>query len=472
LNRSKKIVHTLVATAVLVMVPAICRAQDEPQPEPSAPPKPAGFSFPTVGNDDSQSQLQPDLSPLTGVQNSTLGIPEIRHSYWAPGLQFSSNIMSNGYGHSTGSWSADNYFIGNLSLVEAWERSMLTVNYSGGGFVSTNSQQGNGWYQQLALAHSYQSKRWLLQIFDQFSYTPQSGFGFGGGTSLGVPGAGGSGGTTIPGLGGNYTSSQNIYGVGAYYNNTSAVQATYSLTSRASLTAAASYGLLDFTEPGNYNSYTFVTSLGFNYALRAKDTIGIVYSFSSYHFPGNPQAYGTDTFSFAYGRKVTGRLAFRVFIGPQITNYRVAVGGASQTTGFSTSVNMTYALHRGGLSATYIHGLSAGSGVFIGSTTDQATFTFSRNLNRVWTGGLNFGYSRNSPVGGTEVSGYPSYDNWFAGANVSRNFGRDFSFNLAYTANISNYTQTGCTVANCTNQNTYNTMTVSFQWHPRPRVLP
>jgi hypothetical protein len=468
-NSSRKIVYILLTTVALAVAPAMSRAQEEPQPEPSTPPKPAGISFPTIDNDNSQSQLKPDFSPLTGVQNSTLGIPEIRHSYWAPGLQVSSNIMSNGYGQSTGSWSADNYFVGTLSLVEAWERSMLTVNYSGGGFVSTDSQRGNGWYQQLALAHTYQSRRWLLQVFDQFSYTPQSTFGFGGGTGLGTAG---SGGTTIPGLGGNYVPNQNIYGVGPFYNNTSAFQATYALTPRASLTSAASYGILDFTEPGNYDSYTFVTSLGYNYSLNSRDTIGVVYRFSSYHFPGNPQAYGTNSISFAYGRKVTGHLAFRFFVGPEITNYRVAVGGSSRATGFTASVNMTYALHNGGISANYVHGLSAGSGVFIGSTTDQANFTFSHNLNRVWTGGLNFGYSRNSPVGGAEVSGYPNYDSWFAGANVGRNFGRDFNLSFGYTANISNYTQTGCTGTNCTNQNTYNTITLSLQWHPRPFALP
>ena len=275
------------------MVPLISCAQEEPPPDSNAPPKPAGYSFPNLGAEPSQGQLQPDSSPLTGMQNATIGIPEIRHSYWAPGLQFGSNISPNSYGQTNSSWNATNYFIGTMSLLEAWDRGTLAVNYSGGGFVSTDSLRGNGWYQQLALAQSYQTPRWLIQIFDQFSYIPQSSFGFGGGTSLGIPGTGGPGNTTIPGLGGDYTQAKAFMASDLIYSNTAALQATYALTPRGSFTAAASYGVLNFLQSGNYDSNTLVSSLGYNYALTRNDTIGLVYRFSAYHFPGNPQAYGT-----------------------------------------------------------------------------------------------------------------------------------------------------------------------------------
>jgi hypothetical protein len=359
-----------------------------------------------------------------------------------------------------------------VSLLEAWNRGTLALNYSGGGFVSTDSQRGNGWYQQLALAQSYQTRRWLLQVFDQFAYIPQSSFGFGGGTNLGVPGTSIPGGPTVPGLGGNYIPSQSIYGVGPSYNNTSAFQATYTLTPRASLTAAASYGILSFVQSGNFDSYTFVTSLGYNYQLTRNDTIGLVYRFSSYHFPDNPQAYGTNAFSIAYGRKVTGRLALRIFVGPEITDYRVPLGGSSRTTGLSTSAYLNYAFNKAALSAGYVHGLSAGSGVFIGSNLDQVNTTLSRNLSRVWKGGINLGYAHNSPVGGTAVTGYPAYNDWYAGGSVSRPIGPYFNFALAYTANISSYSSTSCVGTVCSNNNIYNTVTINLQWHPRPFILP
>jgi len=119
----------------------------------------------------------------------------------------------------------------------------------------------------------------------------------------------------------------------------------------------------------------------------------------------------------------------------------------------------------------YIHGLSAGSGVLIGSNLDEVAATVSRNLTRVWTGNVNFGYSRNSPVAGTSTAGYPTYSDWFVGCGASRPIGRDFSFAAAYTANIGSYSGTGCTGAGCSNPNNYSTITVNFQWHPRPFVL-
>ena len=52
-------------------------------------------------------------------------------------------------------WIMSNYLIGNISLLKAWSRSQLAVNYSGGGFFSTNSAVGNGAYQQLALVSNF-----------------------------------------------------------------------------------------------------------------------------------------------------------------------------------------------------------------------------------------------------------------------------------------------------------------------------
>ena len=85
-------------------------AQDEPQEPTETKPKPAGTSYPIPTIDPGNAQdenppnaLQPDTTPLTGVQNATLGSPEMRHSYWVPGVQYSGTIQSSGYGTSNSS---------------------------------------------------------------------------------------------------------------------------------------------------------------------------------------------------------------------------------------------------------------------------------------------------------------------------------------------------------------------------------
>ena len=88
-----------------------------------------------------RENCNPDFSPLTGMQNTTLGVPEIQHSYWVPGIQFSSNILSTPSAGGGSSWYVDNYVLGNLSLLEAWDHSTFALNYSGGGYFSSNSSQ-------------------------------------------------------------------------------------------------------------------------------------------------------------------------------------------------------------------------------------------------------------------------------------------------------------------------------------------
>src|SRR6266481_6477918 len=237
MTASKLMLATLTFSLVLLAGTTPLRAQDEPQPPAEGKPKAAGTSTPIplinsgdIQNqvDDSNNRLTPDNTPLTGVLTPTLGSPEIIHSYWVPGIQWSGTIQSNGYNQAqNSSWLINNYFMGNLSVLKVWRKSQFAVHYSAGGFISSDSSQGNGYTQQLALSQTFQWNRWLVQLNDQFSYLPQTSLGFGGGTGLGIPGVGGSVGPVIPGIGSNYVPNQSIYSaVGPRYSNAAVVQLT------------------------------------------------------------------------------------------------------------------------------------------------------------------------------------------------------------------------------------------------------
>ena len=257
MNFLKAILGASALTVLLSFGALSAVAQDEPQePPPETVPKPAARSTPIpvidTGNqqDDSNNQdlasrLQPDTTSLTGVQDATIGLPPVLHSYWVPGFQYASQVQSNGFNQSGSSsgWVANNYFIGNLGLLQAWRHSQLAINYSGGGFVSTDSSQRDGQYHQLALSQSFEWNRVVVQVLDQFSYIPEAQFGFGGGTNLAVAGVGGSYGPVIPSMGNNFVPNQSIYNsVGPRYSNATALQVTYSTSARGSITAVGSYG--------------------------------------------------------------------------------------------------------------------------------------------------------------------------------------------------------------------------------------
>jgi hypothetical protein len=455
--------------------------QEPEQPWGNVPPKPAGIGLPPFDLDDllrNPNNLQPDYTPLTSMLNAGLGFPDVKHSYWVPGVQVSTSASSNLFGATnTTGWYATNYVTGNLSLLEAWSRSQLAINYSGGGAFSDESSVGNSGFQQLSFAESFKLDRWIIQIVDEFSQLPQSGFGFGVGTGLGIPGVGGSLGPTIPTIGNSYSPNQSIFsGFGPRYSNATVAEATYQLTRRSSLTASGSYGILHFVDSGNIDADSLFASFGYNYQLNHKDSIGAFYEFATYHFPGNPQAYGVQTASMAYARKITGRLAFSLYGGPQFLSFRVPVGTASSTVNGYASAFLNYAFENGGINGRYIHGISDGSGVLTGSIVDEVSFGVSRRLSRLWNASVHFGYAHNrGVVSSTGTVSNPTYDNWFVGGAIGRPIGRDFAFTLSYTANFetnnpgcSSPGTPGCGPSSNTNAQI---LTLNFRWHPRPFAL-
>lgn len=485
------ILPSLVFSWALCLASLPLHAQEEQQVPTGERPKPAGassnpFPFPNAGDQDqgNESGMGPDLTPLTGVQSPTLGSPEVRHSYWQPGLQWSGAIQSIPYNQTPSSgWVMNNFFAGTLNLLQASSHSQFALNYTAGGYVSSDSTQGNDYYQQLVFSETLQWKRLSVLLLDQFSYLPQSSFGFGGGTGLGTPGTGGSLGPIIPGAGNSYIPNQSIFAaVGSRYSNASSLQLTYMTSRRGSITVSGTYGLLDFVEAGNYDNVTITGTAGYNYATSRKDTIGAFYSFSSLHFPDQPTAYGVHTANAAYGRKVTGRLALQIFGGPSITTTRPVPPAGSPagtppvpiptTHGENVGANVTYGVKRGGFSVGYNHGVFGGAGVLIGSVGDTLTFSANHMLGRIWSGQINGGYSHNAAINSASHSPLPGYNTWNVGAGVTRAVGRNATFGLAYNATFTDYGLAGCVGSACSANQTFQYVTINFQWRAKPFVLP
>jgi hypothetical protein len=477
MNRLTLIFRVCILTVVAAAGAGTIWAQDEPQePPPDSAPKPAGQSLPGVdqqNQDQNQNnQIEPDETPLTGMLTPTLGTPEVQHSYLVTGAQFASSVESNGNGGS--GWYDYNYVAANVSLLEAWSRSKLVVNYTGGGYFASESNLGNGAFQQVSLAETINLNRLKIQIADSFAYSPQSMYGFGGGTNLGVPGVGGSLGPVSPGIGNSFTPNASLYGgLGPQYSNIGIVQGTYSFTPRGSMTVSAGYGILNFINPGFVDTDSLFTTVGYNYLLSPKNTIGAFYEFGSYHFPGDSQAYGSQTASLAFSRKVTGRLALTLSAGPEYNSFRIPYGTSSSQLGWYASGSVGYRLEKGGLSASYVHGLSGGGGLLVGSTLDQVNLNASRNLTQAWTGHLNFGFANNKSILTSSTIFSPSYRSWYVGGGVSRRFGRSVTFGLAYTASISTYSLPTCPGTTCgpSSNSLYQTINLSVQWRMRPFVL-
>lgn len=451
------------------------------QQEGGEKPKPAAREYPPIldaaanqqDQDQPQQAIQPDSQPLSSIQNPTVGTAEIRHSYWVPGIKYSNAVLSNSLNAAANSgWNTTSFVSGDASLLENWGHALLSANYSGGGFFSSDPTQGNGQYHQLATAYEIDQRRWQLLTIDQFSYLPQTGFGFGGPTELGLPGINGALAVPLPGLQPAYLPNQTILATnGPRYSNAAAAQLTVTLSPRSSLSFAGVYGLLRFVDPGNLNSDSEIFNGGYNYEISPKDTVGVTYTFSAYHFQGNPQAVGNHLGQFVYGRKITGRLALRLGGGPEITEFRVPIGGVTQKVSGSGSAALVYKFVRSSVSLNYLHGVGDGSGVFTGSLMDQTNATWTRQLTREWNARLTLGFARNSPVIATKGVTSPVFDAWQVGGGLGRPLGRDADITLGYQAQIQSSNVTVCGGPTCGGNYTLHQIFITVDWHTRPMVI-
>lgn len=470
MNDLKKVANGILwmAAACLCALPLPAQQEAGDQPKPAA--RQYSLLLDTGDNQQDVNQvtqsIQPDNRPLSGVQNPTLGTPEIRHSYWAPGIQYSNTARSNSLNVAANSgWNTTSFVSTDLSLLGAWRHSTLSANYSGGGYFSTDDAQGNGQYQRLSLQYEIVGRRWQVLFSDEFSYLPESSFGFGGPSGLSTPGIAGSLAVPVPGLQTGYVPGQTILTtIGPRYSNSSASQLTYKTSARGSVTVAGVYGILRFIDSGNINSDTEIFNAGYDYSITRRDSIGFMYRFGAYRYPGDPQALGDHIVQFEYGRKITGRMALKLMGGPGITTFRVPIGTSTQRISGSGSALLTYAFSRSNIALNYTHGVSAGSGIFTGATSDQVGGTLSKQLTHVWNGNINFGYARNRQI--LSVSTSPIYSTWLAGAGLHRSLGRTATFSLGYQAQIQDVS-TAAPAANYTVHQLF----LTFQWHTRPFVL-
>jgi hypothetical protein len=458
-------------------------AQDPSQPsDPASPartqPKPAGRENP-IFNEDEANQVQdpnalrPDTNALTGVLVPTVGNPEMRHSYFVPGLQYGNFIRSNAFANpNVTDWNTTSYVAGSLSLLQQWSRAQLAVNYTGGGLFSTDKSQGNATFHQADLVQSFAFRRWNLAIIDQFSYLPQTQFGFATTSVLATPGISGPLGPALPAMQASYQPSQTIFSsLGRRYSNATTAEAAYNLTTRSAITFAASYGLLRFEDPGNFDTNDTIFSAGYDYSLSKIDTIGVLYRYTSYRFLGASESVQDHVTELAYGRKITGRTALQLFVGPEVTSFRLPNGETNQSVSVAGGANLTYTIPRSTLSASYNHGVTGGSGVFTGALTDQIQGTASRNLTRLWAGEITFGYARNAAL--SSASGVISnsvFDAWYAGGELRRPVGRNANLSVGYTAYIEGSNPALCATGDCTTF-VQHQVALSFQWHARPFVL-
>ena len=459
--------------------------QGQTQPTQSTVPIPA-YRSPLAGaadnGEDSDSQLAPDTTPITGVQNFSLGMQTTR-SYWQPHFDLFSTIDSNPAENAgTTDWGASGSLSGGVDVHRNSGNSNLTLTYLGGGTFSNNATEGNGIVQALNFSERLSFRRWVVSFFDQLSYLPESSAGFNGLGAVGLPG-GGSG-----GLGSGFTPGQSLLtGQGQNLENSVDGEADVLLTARSSLTFAGGYSLLHYFDSDLFNYGTVNARAGYNYQIDRKNTIGLSYTFSEYNYSNSDQSITSNTVQVSYGRRVTGRLAFQIAAGPQFTMFQIPIstgtgssggGGTPSPTGptnhvyWSLSTNVQYALRRTSFALGYNHGVAGGSGALAGSLTDTVYGSASRQMSRTFSSGITGGYSRNQGLAnGTSTPSNQTYDYWYGGGSLSHPIGRALGLTLAYQLQYQTSNVAFCLGPTCGTSVIRNMISFGIGWHERPLLF-
>jgi hypothetical protein len=433
-------------------------------------------------DEETNTDIAPDTSSLTGVRNLSLGILTNR-SYWQPHVDIFVTVDSNPLENAEGgsNWSTESSFSGGVDLHQHSGESDLTLSYLGGGTVSNASSVGNGVVQGLDLIEKITLRRWVLTFTDQLYYLPQSASGFNGLGGVSLPGGGGLGSVFTPGQ-------SLLTGQGQSLDNSSFAEADVLLTPRTSLTFIGGYSLLHYFDSDLLNYGTDTFRAGYNYQLDRKNAVGLDYTFSEFNYSNFNQTIITNTAQATYGRRVTGRLAFQVAAGPEVAQLHMPIstsagssgtGSAGGTVGSSTTklywtfdAGVQYSLARTGFGLAYNHGVAGGSGELAGSLSDTASGFVTRAMSRTFSSGITGGYSRNQGTSLTTTEPTnQSFDYWFAGANFSHPIGRSLGLTIAYQLQYQTSNESFCIGPTCGTSVIRHMISLGIGWHERPLLF-
>jgi hypothetical protein len=414
------------------------------------------------------SQVTPDNNTLSGAQMYGVGSLEHARNIFDPMLSFSElgqTLPPTPGGPNQTNLLSQTLLGGGLNFDRTWSRYHLTALYNGGETLTRGSQYQNAQFHDVNLMQEVAWARWRLLLRDDFIASPGASFT---GTGMGGPGLTAQIGATLENslnsIGQGFVPSESIQtGNAMRYRNAAIGQVSYSFSRRSAFTIAGSYGLLKFTDAGYFSSHMVTGQAGYDFLLDPSDSIAFLASYGKVDYTGTPNYTNNYLAAMAFGRKITGRLAFQVVAGPEQIQF---VNGASGKLWYaSVDSILTYDWRRAGFSLTFMRGLNSGSGVFLGAKSNTLTLAAHRQFTRAWVGAVNSGYAINDSLAG---AGQPTvrFDNWFVGGNLGRQVGSHLQVNFNYGVQRQN-SPAVCPVANCGVKGFEQTFGVTVNWHLR-----
>ncbi len=375
---------------------------------------------------------------LAGAQDLSPEASESRRSYWQPFFNLTSVLDTNplGVGNTVtlAPWGS---FYGGADLHWASHSSDLNLNYLGGGVLSQYTTE-DGPIQQLSLGEKLSWRHATISLFDQFGYLPEAV------SEFNVPtGADLSANRESP-LQPAFLPNQSIVStLGQELTNAFVGELDVPFGERSSLTLLGSYSLLRFFKSNFLDLNDTTVQAGFNRHVTRNNTLALLYRLTAFRFSNVYQPMDGHIFQLAFGRQVTGRMAFQVAAGPELAFFHTAASQTSLASAQLTVVSrqlywsldssMTYDIGKTVLKLSYGHSLTDGAGFLTGAVTDQGSAAADTPLSRTLTAEVIGGYARNQGLmQTTQQATNEIYRDWFAGVTINHALSRRASVFFSY----------------------------------------
>jgi hypothetical protein len=421
------------------------------------------------------------MTPLSGAEVLTPGFGGVVYSYILPAFEWTGygNTNPTGFAPHAG-LSTQSTYTGSLTLQRIQKHSQLNLSYAGGAFFYSQPLQGVtlpntrpfGTFHQLGLTEQVSTRRWKWLIGDQGSYLPEtpSGFaGFGGLMSFGG-GMGGAALANAPALGSSFNPDQSILtGQSRRLSNSVMTQLEYDASGRSSFTATASFGALQFLEPGFIDSRFWTFMAGYNHRLSQHDEVAVSYVDSYYRFSGPNSGFLNRGLSILYGHQITGRLSLQISVAPTVNQVAQPLGGVSTKSFFGTFDSLQYRTPKWDTTLSFERNTSGGSGVLPGAEVDSLQGNIGRQLSRKIRGSIQFSHSYDQSLAQESTLARRSeYEVYQAGFSLTREFGRHISAYLNYNFQRQTSNDPVCVGTSCTNTFLRQVGGVGINWHAQP----
>ena len=224
---------------------------------------------------------------------------------------------------------------------------------------------------------------------------------------------------------------------------------------------------MHFTDAGYIDSRMVNAQAGYDYLLSPKNSIAVLGSYGKINYTGTSLSTTDYAAHLAFGRKITGRLAFQAAGGPEQIRSSGIGNGSFQLWTWSVNSALTYERRRSGVSVGFVRGLSGGSGVLFGAKSNTFSGTVHHQFSRFWSGSANGGYAFNS---GLAPAGAPSFNfnTSYMGANVSHQMGRHMELGLNYSLVKQSNHPVCPVVGGCGTASLQELFGMTVNWHLRP----